>query len=118
MEVPTAELDGANAFQELVRLAVSVDPQLATPPSSAAASAGAARSVTGRHCSLNDCAARHVLQLQGCKGALGAQSPRTLRSRQMLLCQIVYCQQPTLVWIVPFVLHVNTLHDHVSATGP
>lgn len=116
--MPTAELDGADAFEELVRLAVSVDPQLASPPSSAAASAGAARSVTGRHCLLRDCAARHVLQLRGCKDALGVQSPRTLTSRQMLLGQIVYCQQPSLVWMVPFVLHVNTLHGHVSASGP
>ncbi|KAK9822733.1 hypothetical protein WJX74_001383 [Apatococcus lobatus] len=40
VKLPTAELDGVDAFQELVRLAVNADPQLATPSSSAAASAG------------------------------------------------------------------------------
>ena len=53
VELPTAELDGVDAFQELVRLAVNVDPQLASPPSAAAASTGAARSFTGDGCSLS-----------------------------------------------------------------
>lgn len=47
LKLPSAELDGVDAFQELVQLAVNVDPQLAQPASSAAASAGAARTFTG-----------------------------------------------------------------------